>query len=497
MSKNITPQWGDKPIQTPVWIWNTQKVIAISADKVDGILNFMAEKEIPLRDLAEHLECLNLDNIPGVIAQIKWSDNYILNNLKENFLNHKTTKLANELIELTKTMTPKDALLKLYWWYKNSKWEINYMFDQSMITPAKLMIEESKDMKLDDAVELLWFWIVHSSSKIQKIFQETAVDLVKKLEPKEAIKILDRLTTYSNSENRKILEKAIIFHSKLFTQSAQKLENPKDILEALDGIFYYSDEKKAQEVFEEAMISPAKEFIESTKNMSQKWFWETLKWRKKNYIRNSIKIWFDIMTGTKRTKDIIETLEEGLSFTRWEARNILVTEIINFVIENYEPQEALKILKQKKKLFLSYGREISANVIIKLAKDNLNQEEILKTLNWWFENSKKSNTWDNLKIYANAIADFAIKNLEPKKALEVIYFGWSIYRYDNIWKIFEKAMIEPAKLFVESTKNMPQKEALKVLKWWRNHSIGEACVLIKDEIRYRSNLWELSQLIKN
>jgi len=31
------------------------------------------------------------------------------------------------------------------------------MFDQSMITPAKLMIKESKDMKLDDAVELLWF----------------------------------------------------------------------------------------------------------------------------------------------------------------------------------------------------------------------------------------------------------------------------------------------------------------------------------------------------
>lgn len=496
MSKNIVLQWGDKPVQTTVWVWRAQEIKAISTEKVEGILNFMAEKEIPLINLEEHLECLNLDNIPGVIAQIKWSEKFILNSLKENFLNHKTTKLANELIELTKTMTPKDALLKLYWWYKNSKWEINYMFDQSMITPAKLMIKESKDMKLDDAVELLWFWIIHSSSKIQKIFQETAVDLVKKLEPKEAIKILDRLTT-SNSENRKILEKAIIFHSKLFTQSAQKLENPKDILEALNGIFYYSDEKKAQEVLEEAMISPAKEFIESTKNMSQKWFWETLKWRKKNYIRNSIKISFDIMTGTKKSKDIIETLEEGLSFTRWEAENILITEIINFVIENYEPQKALKILEQKQKIFRKHNREISANVIIKLATNNLNQEEILKTLNKWFENSKKSNTRDNLKIYANAIADFAIKNLEPKKALEVIYFGWSIYRYDNIWKIFEKAMIEPAKLFVESTKNIPQKEALKVLKWWRNHSIGEACVLIKDEIRYRSNLSELNQLIKN
>jgi len=31
----------------------------------------MAEKEIPLINLEEHLECLNLDNIPGVIAQIK------------------------------------------------------------------------------------------------------------------------------------------------------------------------------------------------------------------------------------------------------------------------------------------------------------------------------------------------------------------------------------------------------------------------------------------
>lgn len=371
MTKNIISQWGNKPVQAPVWTWKTQEVIAISSEKVEGILNFMAEKEIPLRDLAEYLECVGLDNTPEVLSQIKWSEKFILNSLKENFLNHQTTKLANELIELTKTMTPKDALLKLYWWYKNSKWEINYMFDQSMITPAKLMIEESKDMKLDDAVELLWFWIIHSSSKIQKIFQETAVDLVKKLEPKEAIKILNRFSTYSNSENRKILEKAIIFHSKLFIESAKKLENPKDILEALDGIFYYSDEKKAQEVFEEAMISPAKEFVENTKNMQQKWFWETLKWRKKNYIRNSIKIWFDILTEAKRKNDILETLEEWYLSTRWQARDILFDEIIDFIIENYEPQKALKILKQKQTNIFGYWREIPADKIIKLIPKDL------------------------------------------------------------------------------------------------------------------------------
>ncbi|EKD65796.1 MAG: hypothetical protein ACD_49C00085G0011 [uncultured bacterium (gcode 4)] len=491
MLKDIISQWGNKPAQAITWTWKVQEVKAISAEKIEKILDYMKENDMALRKLEEHLECMGINDSPEIIAQIKWSDKFILGSLKEKFLNHKTKKLAKELIELTETMLPDDALLALDWWYDNSKWKIQKMFEEAQMTPAKLVILLSKDMKLDDAIELLQIWLYHTTGDAQTIFVNSIVSLTNNLEPKEAIGILNKFT-FNARENRKILEKAIIFHTNIIVEQAKKSENPRDSLEILDSIFYYSNLEEAQKILEEAMITPAKSFAENTKNMSQKWFWETLKWRKGQYIRNSLKIWFDIMTWTKRTKDILETLEEGFSDVRWEAKSILIGEIINFVIENYEPQEALKILKQKQKLFLRYSHEINPKSIIKLISE-LDQKEILKTLKWWFNNSE---IYDFRIIYANEIINF-VANLEPQEALKILSNSYGHDTFTELKRLFIEAMITPAKSLIESTKNMPQKEALKTLRSGRGNSDWKSVRLFQDEIKYRSNLSQLNEIVRN
>jgi len=491
MSKNIISQWENKPAKAISKVWRTGEVIAISAEKIEKILDYMEENDMALRKLEEHLECMGINDSPEIIAQIKWSDKFILGSLKEKFLNHKTKKLAKELIELTETMFPDDALLALDWWYDNSKWKIQKMFEEAQMTPTKLVILLSKDMKLDDAIELLQIWLYHTTGDAQTIFVNSIVSLTNNLEPKEAIGILNKFT-FNARENRKILEKAIIFHTNIIVEKAKKLENPRDSLEILDSIFYYSNLEEAQKILEEAMTTPTKSFAENTKNMPQKWFWKTLKWREGQYIRNSIKIWFDIMAWTKRNKDILETLEEWLSDTRWEAKSILIGEIINFIIESYEPQKALKILKQKQKLFWGYSYEINPKSIIKLISE-LDQKEALKTLKWWFDNSRIN---DFKKIYANEIINF-VTNLEPKEALKTLNNSYDYNTMSEIKSLFIEAMIAPTKLLIESTKNLPQKEALKILKWWRDNSAWKSNKLFQDEIKYRSNLSQLNEIVRN
>ncbi|MCK9272369.1 hypothetical protein M0P65_02370 [Candidatus Gracilibacteria bacterium] len=491
MSKNIISKGGNNPVQAITGTGKVQEVKAISAEKIEKILDYMEENDMPLRNLEEHLECMGVNDSPEIISQIKRSDKFILGSLKEKFLNHKTEKFAKEIIELTKTMSPEDALLNLDWGYDNSGNKISSIFQEAKVIPAKLIIEQAKNMEINEAIDLLCFGLRHSNFQIEKMFSEAIVNLTNKLEPKESIRFLSN-AFYFRGESRNIIKNALMSHSNLLIESTKKLNQPKDILDTLRWLCNNAGIEDSIETFEESMIIPAKSFIENTKKMPQRGIWETLKNKDDNYIKNFFKISFDVITKNKRTKDILEDLEWGLYHTRGKASEIFANAIVE-VLKEMKSKEALKFLKQKYHRFGTFISEIFANVIVDIVSKNTNQKEILKDLEWGFENGG----WDDRKIFTKAIISLT-KKLEPIEALKILYKGYN-FSSDEIQDLFKEAMVAPSKSLIESTKNMPQKQALKILRGGRYNSAYSRKIseLFDKEIGYRSNISKLNEIIQN